>query len=64
MKRKVYALYKGEDLVEMGTAKHIAEVLGITESSVLFYQSPSYRKRTSEERGKRLIRLEGEFEDE
>lgn len=40
-----YALYKGDVLLEIGTAKEIAEKLGIKKTSVYFYGTPACRKR-------------------
>lgn len=56
---KQYALYRGDEFLTIGTQKEIAEELGVKESSVRFYGSPSYRKRT-DDRGLILIELEDE----
>ncbi|GAB3065420.1 hypothetical protein ACFOU0_12310 [Salinicoccus sesuvii] len=40
-----YALYKGEDLIAMGTMTEIAEVLGIKRESLRWYQTPAAQKR-------------------
>lgn len=53
-----YALYKGDDLLSIGTIKEIAHHLKIKEKTVKFYKTNSYKKRTSEEKGRRLIKLE------
>ena len=52
-----YALYKGDELIIIGTIKEIADYLGIKEDSVRFYNTPSYKKRTSERNSRRLIKL-------
>ena len=44
-KRKEYALYKGEEIIAIGTAKEIADRVGIKETTVWFYKSPAYKKR-------------------
>ena len=51
-----YALYRGDKLLAIGTAKEIAKELGITERVVRHYSSPAYIKRTSE-RARRLIKI-------
>lgn len=56
MQAKEYALYKGEELIAMGTKKEIAEQLGISPSTVGYYSTPVYARRTTE-RGRRLIEL-------
>ncbi|CDG57942.1 hypothetical protein [Streptococcus thermophilus] len=55
-KVKEYALYKGDELLAMGTKREIAKQLGISVRSVTCYGTPSYAKRTSEN-AKRLVEL-------
>lgn len=57
MQEKEYALYKGEDIIAMGTKSEIAKQLGISVRSVTFYGTQSYAKRTSENNGRRLVKL-------
>lgn len=57
MQEKEYALYKGEEIIAMGTKSEIAKQLGISVHSVTCYGTPSYAKRTSEEHGRRLVEL-------
>lgn len=57
MQEKEYALYKGEDIIAMGTKSEIAKQLGISVHAVHSYGSPSYHKRTSEENGRRLYEI-------
>ena len=54
---KEYALYKGDKLLAMGTKKEIAKQLGVKTSTIGFYAKSSYAKRTSEEKGRRLIEI-------
>lgn len=54
---KEYALYKGEELLAMGTKREIAEQLGISVHAVTCYGTPSYVQRTSEKYGRRLVEL-------
>ena len=56
MQVKEYALYKGEELLAMGTKREIAEQLGVSPSTVGYYGTPVYARRTTE-RGRRLIEL-------
>ena len=53
---KEYALYKGDELLGFGTLNELSKQFGIKIKSLLFYQTPSYHKRTSEKKGKRLIK--------
>ena len=45
MKRKTYALYNGDTFIDLGSRKHIAELLGVKERTVDFYTSPVWRRR-------------------
>lgn len=42
MQVKEYALYKGEQLLAMGTKREIAEQLGVSPSTVGYYGTPVY----------------------
>lgn len=55
-----YALYKGEQLVAIGTVREIAEERGVSEKSIRFYQSGVYKRRSKSENNNRLnlIRLD------
>lgn len=54
---KMYALYKGDDLLGIGTLAEIAAERGVKVDTIYFYKSPSYRKRTSEDKGLRLVEV-------
>ena len=56
MRAKEFALYKGEELLAMGTKREIAEQLGVSPSTVGYYGTPVYARRTSEN-GRRLVEL-------
>lgn len=55
MQVKEYALYKGDELLAMGTKREIAEQLGVSVNSVSHYGTPVYARRTSEN-GRRLVK--------
>ncbi|MBC2258878.1 hypothetical protein [Listeria booriae] len=48
MKSKEYALYRGNTLLQIGTADELAAFKQVKRKTILFYATPSYRKRTSE----------------
>ena len=54
---KVYAIYKGDKFIDLGTKKELAEKLKIKPKSICYYISPSYQKR-SKVYNKRLIVIE------
>lgn len=53
---KEYALYKDDELLDMGTLDYLSKKFNIKRKSLLFYQSPAYKRRTSEKKGRRLVR--------
>lgn len=56
---KVYALYKGDDFLAVGTIKEIAEQMGVKESTVMCYKTPGHINRY-EANGRIAIRVEVE----
>lgn len=57
MQAKEFALYKGEELIAMGTKKEIAKQLGVSASTIGYYGTPVYARRTSDTKGRRLVEL-------
>lgn len=56
-----YALYKGDELIEIGTVKEIARNLGLKESTIRHYGKKAHIKRSEKRKGgnfKRLVKLE------
>lgn len=54
---KEYALYKGDELLAMGTAKELAKQFGVKVPTIHFYKSPAYIKRTNDTKARRLIEI-------
>ena len=42
---KEYALYKGEEIIAIGTISEIAEELGVQEQTVAYYKTQAYQNR-------------------
>ncbi len=57
-KEKEYALYKGDELLGIGTKKELAEMLGVSPNTIYYYHTPIYAKRTSDAKGRRLVDLD------
>ena len=57
-KYNVYALYKGDTFIATGTLDEIANVTGLNKKTVLFYKSPTYKKRNRLGNCKVLVRME------
>lgn len=53
-----YALYKGDELLAMGTIDEIAERLGASVKAVKFIGTPHYEGRTDPSRARRLVKIE------
>lgn len=60
---KEYALYKGDELLCIGTVPEIAKKMGIKEMSLRFLASPTYMKRIERAKAPRvLVRLDEDEE--
>lgn len=57
MQVKEYALYKGEELLAIGTKREIAERLGVSVNTVSYYGTPVYARRTNDSKGRRLYEI-------
>ena len=57
----LYAGYKGDEFVCMGTIQEVSRYMGITERNALIYSTPSYRER-SKEKTILLVRLDDDEE--
>lgn len=63
---KEYAVYKGDELLGIGTAKELAEKLNVQPQTIRFWSYPSYHERGTGDRGGRKIAilLEDDEDDE
>ncbi|MPQ22191.1 hypothetical protein CKN82_11280 [Carnobacterium divergens] len=50
-----YAVYKGDELLGIGTAKELSERLKVKVETIKFYSTASYQKRIKKENHNRLI---------
>lgn len=57
-KEKYYALYRGEKFLGIGTKKELAELLGVKVETISFYSTPAYKKRTNQDKARRLVRID------
>lgn len=62
-KLKEYAVFKGEEMLAMGTYKEICEKLNISYQTFRYYGTDTYKKRTKEENARRLVCLNDNTED-
>lgn len=56
--RSEFALYKGEDLIEIGTIEELAELLNVKKETIKFYGYKSYMKRAKKGNRKVLVKLD------
>lgn len=54
-KEKIYALYRGEKFIAIGTKKELAELLNVKWKTISFYGTPAYKKRTNQAKSRRLV---------
>ncbi len=62
---KEYALYKGDEILQIGTISEIAEEQNVKEKTVKFYKTRAYEKRIQSRKSKKakiLIEIEREEE--
>ena len=55
---KEYALYKGDNLIGIGTAKELAEQSVWKSKQYNYYSAPAYKQRTNLIRARRLVPLD------
>lgn len=57
---KQYALYKGEEFIDIGTAKELADKTGSTVKTILWYAGSNRYKSKEHKRGYVVVLLEDE----
>ena len=59
----IYALYKGDEFIDLGTKKELAIKYNIKEHTIVFYASPAYKRRIKDKLNRYVcekIGIEGE----
>lgn len=57
---KIYALYKGDQLLATGTIIQIAYKMGVKPRTIKFYGTPTWKKRMKRKDCRELIEIEGD----
>ena len=58
--KHIYALYRGEELLGVGTATELAKAHGVKPETIYFYSMPSYKRRfKNDSRRLVVVRLNG-----
>jgi len=63
MSRSMFAVYRGDEFVDVGTAEQIAKRIGCKPDTIRFYATPSYQARLKD-KDNRLIAVRIDKEDE
>lgn len=56
-KRKEYALYKGEEILSIGTIKEIAMDLNVLPETIMFYGTGTYKRRLAKRKSIKNARV-------
>lgn len=59
-----YALYKGEELLIIGTIKEIAKHEGVKEETIKFYKTPVYLNRVANRKRSRASKILVSLDDD
>lgn len=57
---KEYALYKGDEILAIGTVNEIAKELNIKKETVFYYRTPTHKKRSKSDNCRILVPLDDE----
>lgn len=66
-KRWQYAMYKGEELLSVGTSNEICKEMGISIKTFQYYRSKAYKERIKSRKNKAyriVIKIDDEKDDE
>lgn len=59
-KLATYAIYRGDELLDVGTRTELAERRGVKPDTISYYATPAYlRRRVHEERSLYVVRVDG-----
>ncbi|MGF0347628.1 hypothetical protein ACQR3P_28725 [Rhodococcus sp. IEGM1300] len=61
---KEYAVYKGEKLLIMGTARECAKVLGVLPETVYYYTTDAYQRKLQKRGNPQNVRIAVCLDDE
>ena len=61
-KKQEYALYKGDEFIDLGTIPEIAKREGVKPKTIYYYKTPAYKKKFKDDTNRKvLIRLERDY---
>lgn len=59
MKKRIYALYHGDEFIDLGTGEYLAKKINVKRETITYYMSQAHRKRTNSN-GWIVIKIEGD----
>ena len=59
-REKFYALYKGDEIIAIGTLKELGKLLNVLPRTIFFYSTPTYKKRNKGGNSYIVIRIDDE----
>lgn len=59
-----YAVYKGEQLLVMGSAHHCAEFLGVQPETIYYYTTDAYQRKLEKRGSRENVRIAVRIDDE
>lgn len=61
-KKQEYALYKGDEFIDLGTIPEIAKREGVKPKTIYYYKTSAYKKKFKDDTNRKvLIRLERDY---
>lgn len=61
-KKQEYALYKGDEFIDLGTIPEIAKREGVKPKTIYYYKTPAYMKKFKDDKNRKvLIKLERDY---
>ena len=63
MRKKIFALYKGDEFIDLGTIDELSQRRGIKVNTLRWYARPSYRKQRKRDNCYEVFAIEGEYEE-
>lgn len=63
-KTKIYALYRGDTFIDLGTKKYLAELMNVSIGTITYWGTPTNKKRMKKNNSKGIIVIPLEDEEE
>ena len=64
IKKREYAIYHGEEFIDIGTIEELAIKLNVKPKTIYFYSTPTYKRRVPDENDRYIVILIEDDEEE